>query len=135
MGSTTSRFIAVIAASVPLVLMAGPATAATVSATSRCSTSSASVAVTFGVADDSTPYGTLRVAQGTGEGAFTDNPAMTVRVRDGAGRVVVTKSSTDGSMTLSFWRRIEGPNWTAEATFDNTAPTACTTPKVRIATL
>lgn len=135
MVSARSRFTAVVAATIPMVLMATSATAATVSTSSGCSTSSATAAVTFGVADDSTPYGTLRVAQGTGEGAFTDTPAMTVRLRDGAGRVVATKSSTDGGMNLSFWRRIGGANWTAEATFDTVAPSACTTTRVRIATL
>lgn len=134
MGSARRRFVAVFAAALPLVLVANPATAATVSKTSSCSTASASVVAHFGVDNDATPYGTLRWAQGVGEGAFTNTPALTVRVRDGYGRLIVTKrSGDDGSMSVAFSRRIGGPNWTAEATFDTTAPTACTAPKVRIA--
>lgn len=117
-----------------LGLFAGPAPAASnVTKTTSCSTSAAKISVTFGATDDATRYGTLRSAFGSAEGAFSDDPAMTVRVRDGYGRLIVTRRTTDGSLSLPFWRKIGGPNWTAQATIENTTAGPCTTPRVKIA--
>ena len=125
---------AVVAAS-SAVLIAEPASAATVNRYASCSTSTASVTVTFTIDKARGRYGTLVAAQGSGEGEFTDDPAMTVRVRDGYGRLIVAKTSTDGSLSLSFARRIGGPRWTAEATLKNTASGSCTTPRRKIAVI
>jgi hypothetical protein len=117
-----------------LLAHVAPASAATtVERTASCATSAASITVTFGVTDDAAAHGTLRAANGSPEGEFSSDPAMTVRVRDGYGRVVVAKRVTDGSLSLAFARQIAGPNWTAEATIDNTAAGPCTTPRVKIA--
>jgi len=123
-----------------LTLVLAPASAATAAApvtgtTTGCSTAVATMEVTFGVADDATRYGTLRTAQATGEGEFSDAPAMTVRLRDGGGKVVVSKRSSDGGLNLEFWRRIAGPNWTVEATIENIADRPCTTPRIKVATI
>lgn len=114
------------------VLAAPAAAAPMVAGTTSCSTSAATIGVTVGVADDATAYGTVRFAQGVAEGAFSNSPAMTVRVRDAAGKVVVTKRSSDGSLSLRFWRRIGGPGWTVQTTVDNTAAGSCTTPRMPI---
>jgi hypothetical protein len=117
-----------------LGLLASPAAAAaTVERSATCTTPSSTTTVTFSTTDDGTPYGSVRAAQGRAEGLFLDTPAMTVRVRDGYGRVVVSRTVTDGSLSLAFTRRIGGPRWTAEATVDNTEFGPCATAKVRIA--
>ena len=130
----TTAGIATAIAMSSAALLSTPAMAeATVERTTTCSTSAASIKVMFGSADDTSSHGTLRSAQGVAEGAFSDTPVLTVRVRDGYGRLVVTRRSTDGSMSLAFARTIAGPNWTAEATVDNTLAGSCTTPRVKIA--
>jgi hypothetical protein len=126
---------AVAVAASSAVLIADPASAGTVNRYASCSTSTASVTVTFSVNKAAGRYGTLVAAQGSAEGEFTDDPAMTVRVRDGYGKLIVAKTSTDGSLSLSFARRIGGPNWTAEATLRNTASGPCTTPRRKIAVI
>lgn len=117
------------------VLVADPASAGTVNRYASCSTSTASVTVAFTIDKAAGRYGTLVAAHGSAEGEFTDDPAMTVRVRDGYGRLIVAKTSTDGSLSLTFARRIGGPNWTAEATLKNTASGPCTTHRRKIAVI
>ncbi len=129
---TTAVISSAIAMSSAALLSTPAMAASTVERTATCSTSAASIKVVFGVADDATSYGTLRSAQGIPEGEFSDTPVMIVRVHDGWGRLIVTRRSTDGSMSIAFARTIAGPNWTAEATVENTAAGSCTTPRVKI---
>ena len=114
-------------------LLAPATAAAAVNLSSACSTIGATGSATFTIADDATRYGTLRAALGSGPGPFLDQPAMTVRVRDGSGRLVVSKRVTDGSLVIPFARKIGGPNWTAEASLDNTFGGPCVTGPVKIA--
>jgi len=110
-----------------------PAAAGTVERAGSCTTASADATAYFSVLDDGSAHGSLRAAQGTAEGIFADTPAMTVKVRDGHGRVVLSKRVADGSLTLSFSRRVGGSRWTAEAVIENTLSGSCTTQRVPLA--
>jgi hypothetical protein len=78
-------------------------------------------------------YGKLLWVYGNSSGEFTDNPAIMVRIRDGYGKIIVTKTGTDGSTVVTLNRRIGGPNWTAQATMLNSASGSCSTPRIKIA--
>ena len=114
-------------------LVAAPASAGTMQRTGTCATASATATAYFTVSDDGSAHGSLRAAQGTAEGIFADTPAMTVTVRDGRGRLVISKRVTDGSLSLAFARRIGGSGWTGQAVIDNTLSGSCTTQRVRLA--
>ena len=126
--------VAVISAGV-LGLVASPASAAaTVTRSASCTNDAGSFTAAFSISNDSTRYGTLRAAQGIPRTLqVTAEPRFVVKVRDGAGRLVLSRTSGDGSMSLTFAKKVGGPGWTAQATVTNTADGACSTPKVRLA--
>ena len=120
-----------------LGLVAAPASAAsTVTRSATCTNDAGSFTAAFDVSNDSTRFGTLRAAQGIANGMeVTAEPRFTVKVRDGENRVVLSRTSSDGSMSLAFAKRIGGRGWTVQATVTNTADGACSTPRVKIAVL
>ena len=111
-----------------------PASAETIIVrSSTCSNEAATITIDFGIDDSVGKYGRLMFAQGTGDGEFTDDPAMTVRIRDNQHRLVAKKRTTDGSLSLVFHRRVGGFEWTAQAIIKNTAAGPCAAPPVRLA--
>lgn len=117
-----------------VVAPGGPAgAAATVTHGAACSTPDGQSALSsqIKVSDDATRYGTLRTVTTVFEGAFADEPTVTIRIRDGYGVVKVTRRQVQ-SGDSSFALKVAGPNWTADVTLGNALEGTCTSPRVKI---